>query len=190
MTTRLDYVKLFPNILEPSECNTIIDYYEEFADWGPSHFAGSGYGTIKDSPGKHLQMDEWWITKNRAEGHYSTLWRAFAEAVETYRDYYPDININMTTPFRLNRYSTGGWMQRHIDNIAHSHGQEYGFPHITSLLFLNDNYEGGNFVLCDGEFEKKPTQGSCVVFPSNFMYPHEVKEVTKGTRYSVMTWIL
>ena len=96
----------------------------------------------------------------------------------------------MTTPFRLNRYSKGGWMQRHIDNIAHSHGQEYGFPHISSLLFLNDNYEGGNFVICDGEFEKKPAQGSCVVFPSNFMYPHEVKEVTKGTRYSVMTWIL
>ena len=46
------------------------------------------------------------------------------------------------------------------------------------------------FILCDGEFEKKPNHGSCVVFPSNFMYPHEVKEVTKGTRYSVMTWIL
>ena len=105
-------------------------------------------------------------------------------------NYYPDINVSSSTPFRLNRYLTGGWMQRHIDNIAHSHGQEYGFPHITSLLFLNDNYEGGNFILCDGEFEKKPNQGSCVVFPSNFMYPHEVKEVTKGTRYSVMTWIL
>jgi len=53
---------------------------------------------------------------------------------------------------------------------------------------LNNDYEGGEFVLCGIPLEKK--QGSVVVFPSNFMYPHEVKEVTKGKRYSIMTWIM
>ena len=27
-----------------------------------------------------------------------------------------------------------------------------------------------------------------VMFPSTFMYPHEVMPVTKGTRYSIITW--
>ena len=36
--------------------------------------------------------------------------------------------------------------------------------------------------------EKK--KGSAVVFPSNFMFPHEVQKVTSGNRYSIMTWIL
>ena len=53
---------------------------------------------------------------------------------------------------------------------------------------LNDSYDGGEFVLCGEPLEKK--QGSAVVFPSNFMYPHEVKEVTDGKRFSVMTWII
>ena len=38
--------------------------------------------------------------------------------------------------------------------------------------------------------EDKIKQGSVIVFPSNFMYDHEVKKVTKGNRYSVMTWIM
>ena len=36
-------------------------------------------------------------------------------------------------------------MKEHIDNIHHSHGQKQGYPHLTSLIFLNDDYEGGDF---------------------------------------------
>mgnify|MGYP001213588018 CR=1 FL=1 len=31
-------------------------------------------------------------------------------------------------------------------------------------------------------------KGDVVIFPSNFMYPHRVEKVTKGTRYSFVTW--
>ena len=30
--------------------------------------------------------------------------------------------------------------------------------------------------------------GDILLFPSNFMYPHEVRETTKGTRYSFVSW--
>jgi len=29
-----------------------------------------------------------------------------------------------------------------------------------------------------------------LIWPSNFMYPHLVKPVTKGIRYSVVSWAL
>jgi predicted 2-oxoglutarate/Fe(II)-dependent dioxygenase YbiX len=51
---------------------------------------------------------------------------------------------------------------------------------------FNDNYEGGEFMLCDEEIKLK--QGDAVQFPSVFLYPHEVKPVTKGTRYSWVLW--
>ena len=73
-------------------------------------------------------------------------------------------------------------MSEHVDNIHHSHKQEYGFPQGSLLYFLNDDYEGGEFVVAGKEI--KPNKGSSVVFPSNFMYPHEAKEVTGGTRWS------
>ena len=66
-------------------------------------------------------------------------------------------------------------MSRHIDNIHHSHGQEYGYPQVSALLFLNDNYKGGQFIISDVLY--KPEQGSAIIFPSNFMFPHEVKTI-------------
>ena len=42
-------------------------------------------------------------------------------------------------------------MSEHTDNIHHSHGQEYGFPQVSALLFLNDNYEGGELIVAGNE---------------------------------------
>ena len=79
-------------------------------------------------------------------------------------------------------------MSRHVDNIHHSHGQKYGYPQVSSLLFLNDDYEGGEFIVAGETYS--PKKGSAIIFPSNFMYPHEVGLVTKGIRWSVLTWLM
>ena len=50
----------------------------------------------------------------------------------------------------------------------------------------NEDYEGCEFY-CRGK-EIKLRAGDILLFPSNFMYPHEVKEATKGTRYSFVSW--
>ena len=79
-------------------------------------------------------------------------------------------------------------MSSHVDNIHHSHGQQYGYPQVSVLLFLNDDYEGGEIIVADNEYN--PTAGSALIFPSNFMFPHEVKSVTKGERWSVVSWLM
>jgi predicted 2-oxoglutarate/Fe(II)-dependent dioxygenase YbiX len=53
---------------------------------------------------------------------------------------------------------------------------------------LNDDYEGGNFVVAGKTF--RTAAGSALIFPSNFMYPHEVIEISEGTRYSVTCWLM
>ncbi len=37
----------------------------------------------------------------------------------------------------------------------------------------------------------KPTlkTGDMIIFPSNFLYPHQVMPVTKGERYSIVSWL-
>ena len=35
----------------------------------------------------------------------------------------------------------------------------------------------------------KPKANSCLLFPSNFMFPHKVNPVTSGTRYVVVGWM-
>ena len=112
----------------------------------------------------------------------------FESVIVKYKNEFPLFAVGHTTDFRINQYSKGGFMSSHVDNIHHSHGQQYGYPQVSVLLYLNDDYEGGEFYVAGTKFE--PEKGSAIIFPSNFMYPHEAKVVTKGTRWSIVTWLM
>ena len=181
--TILDYIEYYPNVVDSKLCDTIINHFDKNAKWETSTFSthNKNLGTSK------VNMQEYWITnKDTYAEHLRT---AFVKSISSYTQTHDKIVPEKFTNFRINRYSTGGFMKNHIDNIHHSHGQKQGYPHLTSLIFLNDDYEGGDFVLCGDKWIEK-IQGSAIVFPSNFMFPHEVKPVTKGKRHSIMTWIL
>ena len=179
-----DYIYYYPSVLGKTDCDNIINHYNKdtFNEWQASTFstATKNLGTSK------VAMKEFWITPQHQD--YQVIQKGFKIAVNDYISIHDKIKIQEYTNFRINCYDTGGFMKEHIDNIHYSHGQKQGYPHLTSLIFLNDDYEGGEFVLCGEPLEKK--KGSAVVFPSNFMFPHEVKKVISGDRYSVMTWIL
>jgi len=65
---------------------------------------------------------------------------------------------------------------------------------ISVIIFLNNDYEGGELNFYNSftnEIFKtvKPSPGRCIMWPSNFMYPHSVSPVTKGTRYAIVSWL-
>ena len=179
-----DYIYYYPQVLSETACNNIISHYNKntFKGWKTSTFSTA----IKNLGTSKVEMKEFWIAPQMLD--YKTIQQGFETAVNDYIKEHNKIKIQEYTNFRINCYETGGFMKEHIDNIHYSHGQKQGYPHLTSLIFLNDDYEGGEFVLCGEPIEKKT--GSAIVFPSNFMFPHEVKKVISGDRYSVMTWIL
>lgn len=59
---------------------------------------------------------------------------------------------------------------------------------ISTVSYLNDNYDGGEIEFRQSGVKIKPEAGSIVFFPSNFLYIHEVMPITKGTRYSMPHW--
>jgi len=178
-----DYIFFYPDAMEVETCNQIMNRYDKNAEWSKSTFTTKyeNTGTSK------VAMDEFWIGEPLP--NYKDIKETFEYCVGDYTKYFSRITSTEYTDFRINRYKEGGFMHSHIDNIHHSHGQKSGYPHLTSLIFLNDDYEGGDFVLCGDKYIEK-IQGSAIVFPSNFMFPHEVLEVTKGKRFSIMTWIM
>jgi predicted 2-oxoglutarate/Fe(II)-dependent dioxygenase YbiX len=91
------------------------------------------------------------------------------------------------SPVRFNKYEVGNTMREHYDHI-HSifDGKMKGVPIVSIVANLNDDYEGAEFYCRGKEIPLKT--GDILLFPSNFMYPHEVKEATKGTRYSFVSW--
>jgi predicted 2-oxoglutarate/Fe(II)-dependent dioxygenase YbiX len=74
----------------------------------------------------------------------------------------------------------------HVRNIFD--GTRRGIPILTVLGALNDNYEGGELEFWEDE-KIKLKAGEALIFPSNFLYPHQVLPITKGNRYSFAVWI-
>ena len=155
--------------------------------WKQSVYANEK-GLTKNSL-ERVVMDETYIRDNME--YYVDLLGATKNVVKLYKEKHPYMkyfNPNTCTDFRVNKYEEGGFMSEHADSIHHSHGQKYGFPQASVLFFLNDGYEGGEFIVADTMY--KPKRNSAIIFPSNFMFPHSVNKIIKGTRYSIITWLM
>ena len=93
------------------------------------------------------------------------------------------------TDIRFNKYVEDKRMALHCDHIRSMFdGERKGVPILSVLGVLNDDYEGGEFKMFDN-YEIKFKKGDVIIFPSNFLYPHKVEPVTKGTRYSYISWV-
>lgn len=84
-------------------------------------------------------------------------------------------------------YDIHGKYETHTDTF---HAKSSETRKLTVLAFLNDDFEGGKFYIQNSHERMYPQQtpGTVIVFPS-FM-PHGVEPVTKGVRYSVVTWMV
>ena len=87
-----------------------------------------------------------------------------------------------------NRYTEDDFYDYHIDSFkavpkSNNVFYDYGFS-----INLNDEYEGGEFVLKTevGEIGCKLQAGQAAVFP--IIFPHKVSKVTKGVRENIIGW--
>jgi hypothetical protein len=70
----------------------------------------------------------------------------------------------------------------HIDAIELEPFIEY-----SSVIYLNDEYEGGEIYFPEKDFEVRPEKYSAIFFPGNdYEYIHGVKEITSGKRYTAL----
>ena len=176
-----EYIGYYKNVVPVALCKTIMNYDYNYQ---PSTYANHKGKTINTN--ERVLMDECWMGKDNV--YYEDIKKAFERVIKKHSDKFSLFSVQHTTDFRINRYPVGGFMSSHVDNIHHSHGQQYGYPQVSVLLYLNDDYEGGEFYVACKMFE--PEQGSGIIFPSNFMFPHEAKTVTKGMRWSIVTWLM
>jgi len=113
---------------------------------------------------------------------------------DAFKEYLTQLNLSWFNSWsgfsevRFNRYEETRLMAEHCDHI-HSmfDGERKGIPTMTFLAALNNDYTGGEFVMWGDEVIPM-NEGSALVFPSCFLYPHRVDPVTSGIRYSCVSW--
>lgn len=104
---------------------------------------------------------------------------------------------------QITRYQPGDYFKWHRDGRG-DHPSKYKGNNsiiggrvrkLSMTILLNDDYEGGDFQFatyakeqCEVITPEYNKQGTVIVFPSDM--EHRVLPVTKGTRYSLVTWFL
>jgi hypothetical protein len=186
------FVKVYEGVFQSNFCKKVIKEIDKNVDW-QEHDWNEGYSA---STGENLVNKKG--TNELSIGNYKS--KKTSEIMDrlwfVLDDYYKTVLANFSwcnswngySDIRYNKYDLNQEMKLHCDHILTLFtGIRRGIPTLTILGTLNDNYEGGNLYIIDEEVLMKT--GSVVIFPSNFMYPHMVKPVTKGTRYSYVSWV-
>ncbi len=95
--------------------------------------------------------------------------------------------LKVATPF-YTRYETGMEYGFHVDDPVMGPLQSRYRSDVSTTVFLNDDYEGGELLIktAFGEQKIKLSAGDAVVYPSSSL--HRVTEVTKGERLVAVTW--
>jgi Rps23 Pro-64 3,4-dihydroxylase Tpa1-like proline 4-hydroxylase len=114
----------------------------------------------------------------------SILFDGLEKGLNHYFSLYPYAEKNIKSrekTMHLLKYKESGFLPAHSDHGISSRV-------LSALLYLNDDYEGGNIRFPHAGIDIKPEAGSLLFFPSNFVYVHEVDAVTSGIRYSLPNW--
>jgi predicted 2-oxoglutarate/Fe(II)-dependent dioxygenase YbiX len=85
--------------------------------------------------------------------------------------------------YNMLKYSTGQEYKAHADGTTDT-GRS-----VSAIIYLNDNYEGGEIEFVNFNIKIKPKPGMLIVFPSMYPYAHIAHPVISGTKYALVTWI-
>jgi hypothetical protein len=86
-------------------------------------------------------------------------------------------------PYSLLKYNENQSYREHYDG-----GTGVGRA-VSALVYLNNDYEGGEIEFVNFGVKVKPEPGMLILFPSNYAYRHIAHTVTRGVKYNLVTWI-
>jgi len=181
-----DYIVTFDGIITDALCDAILKEFSAEEEWQKT-VVGDGHVNDKIRTAETVVISYPNVIEKNPKVRAKLDKYVFASAglaIKKYNEKFSRCRIEQDSGYELLRYKEGQFYTTHTDSFKSA-------PRAVSCSFaLNDDYEGGEFAFFDRELVYKLKKGSCIMFPSNFMYPHEIMPVTSGTRYSIVTWFV
>jgi predicted 2-oxoglutarate/Fe(II)-dependent dioxygenase YbiX len=180
-----DYILLVPNVIPSELCDAVLSEYKECDSWVSANIANGTNLNVRNCQTIGISFDS--VIEQNKEVRQKidqNLFSCAANAIKEYRNKFDKCTIEQDSGYDLLKYDVGNFYVIHTDSFKDR-------PRAVSCSFaLNDGYEGGEFAFFNRELVYKLKKGDALMFPSNFMYPHEIMPVTSGTRYSIVTWFV
>lgn len=143
--------------------------------------------------GKELRKTVWRETHIVDQGaHKEAVLRLVHRAFNEYAEPFYKCKVRSVASPHILRYSTGGYYRPHADsdefNVKTQKWEKTEDVDLSLLLYLDDDYEGGEINFPNFGFQLRPRAGMLLMFPSDCRYLHGVLPVTAGVRHSIVSW--
>ena len=188
-----DFVKVYDNTVDPKFLKKFFQIKDYFLnpEKGRIGTNNNGAGSLNENirkVGVHFAFSNL-HNKTKTEKHWNNFFvYVHRMAVKKYLSEVSKLKFDMSCmDLCYLNYKESDHYAFHVDQSA-SDGR-----HLTALYMVNDGYEGGELLITDplnhdNHITVTPKAGRITVFPSNFMFPHQVNPVTNGERLSIVTW--
>jgi len=123
---------------------------------------------------------------SKESGILSDFTREFHKEMKVCLDQYMDHYYAKIEKFespQLLRYGKEQMFHDHIDD------HPFFTRRISLTYYLNDDYAGGDVEFKRHGLRFKAKKNDLLIFPSNFIYNHQVHPVTDGLRYVIVQWM-
>jgi predicted 2-oxoglutarate/Fe(II)-dependent dioxygenase YbiX len=101
--------------------------------------------------------------------------------IHKYVEDFSDEPLEMES-FTLLRYTEGQFFTEHSDEVGGTNRK------LSIVIYLNDDYEGGEIYFRKQNLTIKPKANSLVAFPPTDEFVHEAKPIASGTKYIITSF--
>ena len=190
----LSYVLIRPNVINPQGLQELVNHIktssaEDLSVFDPDKTNATG-------------QTSWIVDKQTRDTQIVPMGNLFPKIEQLLRHAVKEIinpfyqcEVHSSEIPQLLSYGIGGHYKPHIDGESiwvTPRGEKIWKKStdrdISMVFYLNDDFEGGDFVFPELKVRVRPEPGMMVCFPSNHQYMHGVEPVTRGKRYSIVTW--
>ena len=164
-------ILILDDILHNEECNVLIKIYQKNKQYAHTHGNLINGGNPIIHP---LDINKVLMGISKEDGF--TALEAAKKIEKIVKKYF---YLNSIDWCEIVKWPCDVWQNYHLDKASNQ-------TSITSITYLNDDFDGGSTIFHDGT-KIKPKIGRTLIFDGN-KYIHGVEPVLKSERYTLPIW--
>lgn len=134
----------------------------------------------------NLDMGITWLAENTnnpvVQNVHNQMHVLLVSALSNYRKRYGIAEELWHEGYNMLKYRGGEEYKAHYDGGTSTRRQ------VSAIIYLNNDYEGGEVEFVNFKIKIKPEPGMMLIFPSNYPYSHIAHPVKSGVKYALVTW--
>jgi hypothetical protein len=189
-------IMILPNFIAPEMCAALCKYADDRTVVDLSVFdpeSTNSSSEIQWQVDKNVRDTQMVVCDEDIEKQFNQV---VQKAVREIINPFYGIDLQSAELVQFLKYGIGGKYEVHIDAESLWHVKSENRLEwrkstdrdISILIYLNNEYEGGELVFPNQHIALHPKAGMLVAFPSDHHFEHGVKPVTSGKRYVLVTW--